>query len=378
MGGQTDPIFVFNASHLNVAAPSGLNSYSQGLIHNILRHPNIQYLASPDCGHALRRTKAPISSPRFASTPKKFANWLRFGWYQTALPPLLTYKQADVFYSPLPEGMLFPVCKQIITIADLIAFKHPDALPAQKHYFQYVVPRLISGSKAVVAISQSTKRDVEQYYSRYNKPVYVVYPCYDKSIFKPFHSLEVLAIKAKFGLTDFLLCVGELRPYKNARGLIEAFGHTQSNCDLVFVGKVNRLDPEITMFPGKFGLEHRVKFLQGVSNADLALLYNAATALVFPSKYEGFGIPSLEAMACGCPVVSSNATSLPEVTGECAIYFDPDNLHEMTRAIQTILDDASLRERLSRCGLEQAKCFSYDSSGNKVLEICQHVFVSTR
>jgi glycosyltransferase involved in cell wall biosynthesis len=120
-------------------------------------------------------------------------------------------------------------------------------------------------------------------------------------------------------------------------------------------------------------LEQRIKFLHNVNNADLARLYSAATALVFPSKYEGFGIPSLEAMACGCPVVSSNATSLPEVTGECAVYFDPNSMSEMTRAIQMVLDDTNLRERLSNSGLEQAKRFTYASSASQVIEVCQQV-----
>lgn len=356
---------------------SGLNRYTEGLLSELLlRKDVIAYTSLPEFS-PLHKPQVGLV-PQLLSRPGTKGNFTRLLWYQTILPFVIQQQKTSLFYSPVPEGMLFPMCRQIVTIADLVAILFPESVPVQQYYFRYVIPRLIKASTAIVAISEATKRDVEHYYAP-NKPIHVVYPSYDSAIFRPVSQLDAQQVKQKYGLEHFVLSVGEMRPYKNIRRLIEAFARISlPNLKLAIVGKTNKLDPDITKLPTQLGIVDRVKFLDYVPDQDLAALYSAAQLFVFPSLYEGFGIPLLEAMACGCPIVSSDSSSLPEVAGNAAVYCQPTDVDSIAQKICEVAGNEELRQSLVCIGMERVKNFTYKNSANKVIEICNEVLESFR
>ncbi len=363
---------VINSVTLNRVSASGLNRYVEGLVTELLPKQNVTAYTSIHEFKSLY-TKVNLVPPSL-SEPSTKANFRRFLWYQTSLPLLLAQQNADLFYSPVPEGMLFPVCKQIITVADLVAVLFPEFMPVQKYYFRYILPRLLKVSTAVVAISEATKRDVEHHYAPMDKPIHVVYPSYDEQTFFARQLWEAEAVKNKYGLDQFILSVGEMRPYKNIRRLIEAFSRLEApQLKLAIVGKVNKLDPGIMQLPATLGITEKVKFLDYVSDHDLAALYSSARLFIFPSLYEGFGIPLLEAMACKCPIISSNSSSLPEVAGDAAIYFDPTNVDDIAKKIRDVSSNEVLRQSLIAIGAERVKSFTYKISADKVMKLYNEI-----
>lgn len=297
-------------------------------------------------------------------------NLLRLLWHQTILPLDLKFDKISILYSPVPEGMLFPVCRQIITVHDLLPLLFPEVYPRVKFYFRWIVPRLIKASAAVIADSLSTRQDIEKYYNITDKPIHVVYPGYGDDVFFPQTDERIKMAKSKYRLNQFVLCVGETRPYKNVRRLIEAFAKVGvPGLTLAVVGKINRLDKSILGLPSTLGIVDKVKFLDYVPDDDLAALYSGAKAFVFPSLYEGFGIPPLEAMACGCPVVVSNAASLPEVCGDAGYYINPYNTDNIAEGIYKAVTDGNLQRYLTEKGLMQVKQFSYSKAVDKLIDI---------
>jgi glycosyltransferase involved in cell wall biosynthesis len=178
---------------------------------------------------------------------------------------------------------------------------------------------------------------------------------------------------------NFILFVGSLEPRKNVRTLIKAYAeYLKVNPDqytLVITGGRGWLNDDIYALVAELGLERHVRFLGYIQESDLRCLYSVAKVFVYPSLYEGFGLPPLEAMACGAPVITSHTSSLPEVVGDAAILIDPDNVEELFHAIRTVLLDDDLRLRMRKNSLERAKLFSWTRTAQQTLavyrEACQ-------
>ncbi len=326
-------------------------------------------------------------------------NLTRLLWHQIALPRLLTRpsrsapgfgSRLPLFYSPVPEGMLHPVCPQIVTVHDLLPLKFPDVYPRVKYYFRWILPRLLRVSQTIVVSSENTRRDLQHYWPDIQTPSVVLPIPYRTDLFYPgdlgdpgdlgnpgnpgdpqepretnapaklpSNTPSHLNIPA---LTPYLLCVGETRPYKNIRRAIEAFARVIATGDrphltLAIVGTLNRLDTNLADLPQQLGIVDRVRFLGRVSDQELADLYRGAAAFLFPSLYEGFGIPPLEAMACGCPTIVARASSLPEVCGTATHYVDPLSVEEIAAGIVRVTGDRAYAQHLQQAGLEQVKQF---------------------
>jgi glycosyltransferase involved in cell wall biosynthesis len=187
------------------------------------------------------------------------------------------------------------------------------------------------------------------------------------------------AVRNRFAITrPFVLSVGDLQPRKNQIGLIHAFerlvkAHPQLKHDLVLAGKATWYAPRVYQAARRSEVANRIRFLGFVSDADLLQLYNACDAFVFPSFYEGFGLPVLEAMACGRAVISSNASALPEVADGAGILVDPASPEAMARAMADLLLDSELRARMERLGLMRAAHFSWRKTAERTLEVYQEV-----
>lgn len=291
----------------------------------------------------------------------------RLFWYQTGLKQQPTSQQADLFFSPVHEGMFFPDIPQIVTVHDLIPLKYPELSPKWKYYYQYALPLLLKKSRKIVCVSEYTKQDIVNSYGLAPNSIEVVYNGYDRSLFYPQPDPK---ISTKYSLDKYLLYVGDLRFYKNLSRCLTAFDRLPlKDYQFVITGKKDDFFyPEIERQTQQLSARERIIFLDYVPTADLPFLYSMARSLVFASLDEGFGLPVLEAMACGCPVITSNSTSIPEVGGDSVLYVDPYNVEDIVRAMYRVLTDAELRKSLKDRGLKRAKLFSWDKT---VREVCQ-------
>ncbi len=318
--------------------------------------------------------------PRSLARSDFGGNLLRLLWHQTTLPRRLKQDGAGIFYSPVPEGMIAPACPQVITIHDLLPLCFPEMYPRLRYYFRHVLPRIVHASAAVITVSEATCNEVRRFFGALETPVHVVHGAYDAVAFSPATATREMAEEArrKYRLGEYILAVGETRPYKNARRLIEAFARLRrDDLHLGFVGKSNKMDADLLHFPQELGVEDRVRFLGYVPDRDLAALYGGAAAFVFPSLYEGFGIPPLEAMACGCPVVCSRAASLPEVCGDAAEYVDPLEVDSIAAGISRVVEHAPLRKSLREKGWKRVREFSYDKAAGEIVQILEAVAEAT-
>jgi glycosyltransferase involved in cell wall biosynthesis len=357
------------AVSLDTRHSSGLNRYSTEIVRSICAaRPEVLLftgagdLARELAGVELQKVPGLLSRASVAG----FA--ARTLWHQVRLPARLRSERASLYYSTIPEGMLSPPCPQVITIHDLIPVLFPDCHPRMKHYYGSVLPRIASASAGIVVSSESTKRDLERIFSPFDTPIHVVYPGFRADAFRPAELSEVSRVKSSYGLDEFVLTVGEMRPYKNFRRLIHAFAAVPSRkLTLVHVGGVHAREADVLELPRALGVQNRVRFLGGVSDRDLNALYTGARAFVFPSLYEGFGIPPLEAMVCGCPVIASDAASIPEVCGDAAVYVNALDEENMTAAITDVLDDPGKQSDLRAKGLARARTFSYARAAEQIL-----------
>lgn len=356
-------------------APSGIQRFVGGMLEAVLQAEPGAVVFTGSRG-VLARWPAQsrrVRLPAF-STATSLGNMARMVWHETTLPRALRRMRPGAYFSPVPEGMTRPPVPQVVTVHDVIPLRFPETAPRLARYYRTVLPRILEASAAVVAVSAATAREVREFYGLEDKPVHVVHQGYRSDLFRPVEASRVGAVRARHGLGDYVLSVGEARPYKNLRRLFEAFARVEiPGLDLVVVGSLDRRDPGLAELPARLGIGHRVRFLGRVGDDELAALYAGARAFVFPSLLEGFGIPPLEAMACGCPVVASRAASLPEVCGEAAVYVDPLDVDSIAEGICRTVSDDCLRADLARKGLERAATFSYERAAEEVLEIVRAV-----
>ena len=266
--------------------------------------------------------------------------------------------------------------KVITVVHDITHVRHPETVSLKtKVFLKMTLRKSIKRADCVIATSYFTRKEISAYY-KIDKSKIKVVPCgidHDR-----FHShyteQQVEKAKAAYGITsDYILYIGTIEPRKNLVRLIKAYHqaylHNPEIPKLVLAGKDGWLNKEIYRIVDTLGSE-RVLFTGYVNEDDVPVLMKGALAFVFPSIYEGFGMPPLEAMACGTPVLSSDRASLPEVLGVHALYFDPLSIKQMSSVIGRIVEDVQLRDGLSKTGLNWVKKFRWDVSAKKVMDIC--------
>ncbi len=274
----------------------------------------------------------------------------------------------------------------LVTIHDLtISFykgKKHTSLPKRLMYYT-VVRSILKKARKIIAVSQYTESDIERLYPFTKGKIKMIYEAADAE-FQVIHDTPRLeATRKKYGLDrPFLLYSGNWRNHKNVAGLIRAFAHILKQNParellLVITGKEDPYYPEVKELPRLLGIESHVKLVGLIPTSELIDLYNLAEIFVFPSFYEGFGLPILESMACGTPVASSNTSCLPEVGGpEGCVYFDPHNVEEMATSIIKLLDDAPLRQKLIENGFSRIKEFSWEKMARETLAVYNSLVAS--
>lgn len=281
-------------------------------------------------------------------------------WEQFVLPTRL---RGNLLFSPSNTGPLIEE-RQVVTIHDITPLEHPEWLnPRFAKWYQFLIPRLVHKARRIIAVSNFTKSRICEVTSVQPDKAVVIYNGADER-FRPKSSEEIARTKDTFGISNFryILTVATIEPRKNLQRLLEAWDVWHVNLpqdiwlviagakgkDLVFRDAVfNRLPPKICMI-GHVPDEH------------LPALYSGALAFIYVSLYEGFGLPPLEAMACGTPVLTSNVTSLPEVVGDAALTVNPYDIDAIAEGIKRLIEDDNLRKELSQKGLARAKLFSWE------------------
>jgi glycosyltransferase involved in cell wall biosynthesis len=300
--------------------------------------------------------------------------WLARLWHRLRLPvPVETVLGSlDVYHSP--DFTLPPTrARSLLTVHDLSFVRDPDsASPGLRDYLNAVVPRSVARSDHVLVDSTATKQDLVDLYRTPVDKITVLY-CGVEPAFKPVVEpavLDYVRNKYKIGRNPFILAVSTLQPRKNYVRLLQAFARlTDPDLRLVFAGGKGWLFTEIFATVRDLQLSERVVFAGFVADDDLPALYSAARALAYPSLYEGFGLPMLEAMACGTPVVASTASSLPEVAGDAALLVDPFDVDALAHALDLAHSDTRIRARLIRLGRFRATRFRWDDSARQLLQL---------
>jgi len=306
-------------------------------------------------------------------------------WTQVRLAAECLLHHPDVLFVP---AHTIPIIrhhkmKTVVTIHDLGAEYLPQyhQFP-QKLYLNRSTEFVARYATQIIAVSQSTKNDIMKKFGTDPDRISVVYEGVDHDRFKPIHDSKVIkAVCSKYSIPDnFILFVGTIQPRKNLLTLIDAFSHLVRQNDrlklqLVLAGKKGWLSDGIYGRPSELGTENRVRFLDYVEENDLPHLYNAASVFILPSHYEGFGLPLLEAMACGCPVIASNSSSLPELIPSKQQLFETLSSESLSKLISTMLIDRTFREKSIMLGIEKAKQFTWEKCAQETLAIFRRICV---
>lgn len=307
----------------------------------------------------------------------------KFLWTQLALPMRLTFQRdkPKVFFSPTHYAPRFCPCSRVISIMDLSYLQYPDMflkkdLLQLKSWTSYSVKK----SERIFTISNFSKKTIISSFNISGDKVIVTYPGYDKELFKPqYDSIKLFEaytiLKKLYGISGrFILYVGTIQPRKNILNLVKAFNELKkdsknSNLQLIIVGKKGWLYEEIIDKINNYNLKKDIIMPDYISDDALVKLYQCAICLVLPSYYEGFGLPVIEAMACGCPVAVSNTSSLPEITGAAGLIFNPDNIQDIMAKLELLISDKTVRRHYRQAGLLHVKKYDWKNCAKKTLEV---------
>jgi len=311
--------------------------------------------------------------------PERFTFW----WDQVLLPWRLYRDRVDVFLSPYYKAPLLAPCPVVITIHDLLFLKFPQRRGIghllYSLFFRIFARAVIGKASAIITDSQYSKKDILKAFKVPVEKVKVVVLGVSKR-FQPVREKgEIERVKGKYNIQKrYLLYVGNFKPHKNIPFLVEAYQRLaltlREGHQLVLVGDGGSGAREVRKRLARMGLGSAVVVTGLVPFEDLPLLYSGAEIFVFPSLYEGFGLPVVEAMACGVPVVSSDAASLPEIIGDAGVLFSPNSVENLAEALTSLLLNPDKRKKLAEKGLNRSRLFRPGSQEKKIREIIMEVY----
>jgi glycosyltransferase involved in cell wall biosynthesis len=358
-------------------------AYEQGGGIGRLTREIVAALAALDSPHQYRLfvagANAPLPPPPAANFTWKSTritpDWFARIWHRARLPlPVEAFTGGvDLYHATdftLPPTL--PQTRTLLTVHDLSFVRVPEtSSPRLKAYLDVVVPRSARRANHIIADSQATKDDLIDLYGIANDKVTVILSGVDARFRRVDYSANV---RAKYSISDapYIFAIGTVQPRKNYARLIEALARLRAegqNVMLVIAGGKGWLDDPIYQTLDALQLRNYVRFIGFADDADLPALYSEALCLAFPSLYEGFGLPILEAMACGTPVITSKVSSMPEAAGDAALLIDPHDVDALTDALRRVISDSTLREDLVQRGYTQAARFTWDAAARKLLAV---------
>jgi glycosyltransferase involved in cell wall biosynthesis len=348
---------------------AGVSTYILNLLLHLPREcPEHSYVAfvAPD---------APLSSVReVAFAPASTHNpMLRIAWEQLALPFQARSRRVDLLHGTVNAIPVLAPVPAVVTVHDLAFLRHPERFrPGRVAYLKAAVSISLKRARRVIAVSQSTKSDLMHLLAVPEERVTVVYPGVDES-FRPLETELVEGFRARAtGGRRYILHVGTLEPRKNIDVLIRAYATLRKSGfehSLVLVGARGWMYETLFHLVGELGLGDDVSFVDYVDRGQLPLWYNGADLFAYPSAYEGFGLPVLEAMACGVPVVTSSSSSLAEVAGSACLTVEPGSQEALQVALANLLKDQDVRVSLARAGLLRAAQFSWTATARGTVSV---------
>ncbi len=354
---------------------AGVSRYIYNLLIHVLREdPEGDYTVflNNRCALSLsvseRRSRLPTDRP-----------WVRILWEQFLQPMELAAHHVDLLHSPVNIQPVLLPCRGVVTVTDLSFMIFPQAFLGGQRFYQTLFTRLsVRRASRVVAISASTAQDLARFFAVPADRISIIYPGVDAAYGPIREQAGMAGFRRLHGLPErFILFVGTLEPRKNLLTLLEAYGEfkrrTARQYKLVLAGGKGWLYQSLFAAVEQLGLQDDVILPGFIPEGELPLWYNAAEVFVYPSLYEGFGLPPLEAMACGTPVIVSNASSLPEVVGDAAVLVDPHNVDEWVAALCRLCDDADMRAELCSRGLERAREFSWTRMAQETVRVYREV-----
>ena len=359
---------------------TGLGNYSRYVLESLCKHgdANDKFIVYSPKGRMnawMQRiidTFAPqislvINSSIFASV------WRTFGVTQDA-----EKDGAVIFHglsNELPLNIAKSKMKSVVTIHDLIFRRMPECYKfIDRKIYDYKFRKAAENSDVVIAVSERTKKDIVELYHIDAEKIRVVYQGCDAQFAKEISEDEKIRVAQKYDLPErYILNVGSIETRKNALQIVRALKDVDASVSLVIVGRRTKYAVKIDEYVKKYGLDARIKIISGIDFKDLPAVYAQAEVFVYPSFYEGFGIPIVEALNVGVPVVAAIGSCLEEAGGASSIYVDPTNDKEMSDAINRVLTDSDMRAKMIVDGKEYAKRFSEEQCAKEIFEIYREI-----
>lgn len=356
-------------------ADFGVGTYIRNLVRTLFgKDTENTYLliGQPERMEELGELPANFATLRFPGSDESARNHFRLQF-------LLREARVDVLHVPHMRVPLLVPCRYVVTVHDLADFLFPTDDGFRRRLRLFLARRSLAGASRILAVSRATRLDLVEYCRIPGQKIEVVHNAIDERFSLTSRHEDKKRVLERYGVDyPFVLYAGSVKPQKNLARLIEAFAVLKGDLrahpvygdlKLILIGDELSKHPHLRRTVIKTRIQQDVRFLGFVPVEVLRVFYSSAEVFVFPSLHEGFGLPPLEAMAQGTPVVVSNVSSLPEVVGNAAIMVNPDNVFDIARGVKRVLLDVDTRELLRERGLEQVKKFSWDRSVERVLEI---------
>ena len=312
--------------------------------------------------------------PRLSLLPLRKPT-VRILWEHLAFPWHLEKDRISLLHAPMNVAPLWTPCPVVVTVMDLAFWRYPQVHPWGRRLYLGLFTRLsVRRARAVIVLSSYIRRELETFLHVPSGRIRVIHPGVDPD-YRPLPSEQVEEFRRRRGLPDrYFLYVGNLEPRKNLRRLVQAYARLRpEGVSLILAGARGWGYAELFQEVEALGLAGRILFPGFVPRQELPLWYNGAEALLYPSLYEGFGLPPLEAMACGTPVVVSTAASLPEVVGPAGLQVAAEDVEGLAEAMRRLLEEAELRTELRRRGLEQARRFRWEKMAQETADLYRQV-----
>ena len=349
---------VFNGSYIT-EKNTGIGVVSKDLLNSLSAH-KITTLIPKDIG-----IKGDIYIPNNLSPGSGLtSHFRRLYWLQNTVPKLMSNLNAEYFLSPLLEAPLFSNVKSIVLAHDLIPIRYPSLSFLTLYHLIYI-PLILKESKIILCNSISTANDLETFYKVPRHKLFPIKLGFNNQKYYPINKVR----------KKFFLIIGRHNPHKNLERLVKAFSYAKiNNYKLVFVGPFDiRYTPRLMKIIDKLNLRHLCVWKGWIDDEEKLLLLNECQALIIASLWEGFGLPALEAMACGTPVIASNRGALPEVLGDFGYLVNPLNIQSIASAMNSVINDKKCFEKALQLGPERAVSFNWFETAKSIEKIIEQM-----
>lgn len=356
---------------LSKGGHSGIEEFTCQLLQHLLRQDNANRYIFFYSG--IRKSALPDFICR--SVKSRTADLINWRWpNKLPLPPIdYLIKDIDIIYNPHLFFLRRKHKPQIITIHDLSFLRHPYffSFRQQCWHWRQKIGKQIQQANLLTAVSQYTKQEIIEIFKVPEEKIKVIYPGINPLFLNESQPTENLP---SLFLNPYILYLGTVEPRKNVEGVIKAFGLVKQkpafrDFKLVIAGKLGWLYKDVATLYHRSAYRQDIKFLGSVNDNQRLALYKNAAVFIYPSFFEGFGLPPLEAQACGCPVIASDRSSLPEVLGKSAVLINPWQTNKLAEAIEAIIANSALRNRLVAAGRENSQRFSWKNSADKFIKL---------